>query len=224
MSAPHEPLTVAIVNDYEIVIAGVAALLAPFPERVRVVELDSQLPVISDVDIILYDTFGQVQGDGVDLETLVNGGRARVVVFSWNVDGQLVDRTLARGASGYLSKELAAKELIDAIEAVAGGEVVRPAPDPSGASPRQERIAGVWPGREHGLSAREAEVVALITQGLSNDEIAKMTYLSINSVKTYIRGAYRKIGISRRSQAVIWGMQHGFEPDTARVLAAPPRG
>ena len=116
------------------------------------------------------------------------------------------------------------KELIDAIEAVAGGEVVRPAPDPSGASPRQERIAGVWPGREHGLSAREAEVVALITQGLSNDEIAKMTYLSINSVKTYIRGAYRKIGISRRSQAVIWGMQHGFEPDTARVLAAPPRG
>jgi len=221
MSAPQDPLTVAIVNDYEIVIAGVAALLAPFPERVRVVELDSQLPVISDVDIILYDTFGQVQGDGVDLETLVNGGRAKVVVFSWNVDGQLVERTLARGAAGYLSKELAAKEMIDAIEAVARGESVRPVSiEPSRSSSRSERIAGVWPGHEHGLSAREA----LITQGLSNDEIAKMTYLSINSVKTYIRGAYRKIGISRRSQAVIWGMQHGFEPDTTRVLEAPPRG
>ena len=226
MPAPHEPLTVAIVNDYEIVIAGVAALLDPFGERVRVVELDSQLPVVSDVDIILYDTFGQVQGDGVDLETLVNGGRAKVVVFSWNLDAALVDRTLARGAAGYLSKEVAAKEMVDAIEAVARGEVVRPTglePSPS-SRPGQGRIAGVWPGHEHGLSAREAEVVALITQGLSNDEIARMTYLSINSVKTYIRGAYRKIGVSRRSQAVIWGMQHGFEPDTARVLEAPPRG
>lgn len=212
----------AIVNDYEIVIAGVAAALAPFAERVRVVELDSQLPVISDVDLILYDTFGQVQGDGIDLESLVNGGRAKVVVFSWNVEPGLVDRALARGASGYLSKELKAEEMVDGLEAVWRGESVRPAPqEPVDPTHAAVSMRGVWPGHERGLSAREAEVIALITQGLSNDEIAKMTYLSINSVKTYIRGAYRKIGISRRSQAVIWGMQHGFEPDTSRVLEVP---
>ena len=215
MPAPTYPLTVAIVNDYEIVIAGVAAALAPFTERVQVVELDSQLPVISDVDLILYDTFGQVQGDGVDLETLVNGGRAKVVIFSWNVDAELVDRTLARGASGYLSKELTAEAMIAGLEAVWRGEVVRPARE---APVPNATVRGVWPGHEHGLSAREAEVIALITQGLSNGEIASMTYLSINSVKTYIRGAYRKIGITRRSQAVIWGMKHGFEPDTMRLV------
>ncbi len=149
---------------------------------------------------------------------MVNGGRAKVVIFSWNVDTDLVDRALARGASGYLSKELKAEEMVDGLEAVWRGELVRPvrASPSEAATPASAR--GVWPGREHGLSAREAEVIALITQGLSNDEIAKMTYLSINSVKTYIRGAYRKIGITRRSQAVIWGMKHGFEPDTMRLV------
>ena len=214
----------AIVNDYEIVIAGVAAALAPFADRVRVVELDSRLPVLSDVDLILYDTFGQVQGDGVDLETLVNGGRAKVVIFSWNLDVALVDRALARGASGYLSKELKAEEMIDGLEAVARGEVVRPSRhEPINLTRAAGSLPSVWPGDGFGLSVREAEVIALITQGLSNDEIAKTTYLSINSVKTYIRGAYRKIGITRRSQAVIWGMKHGFEPDTLRVLEAPAR-
>ncbi len=114
--------------------------------------------------------------------------------------------------------------MIDGLEAVARGEVVRPSRhEPIDPTHAAGSMASVWPGDGHGLSVREAEVVALITQGLSNDEIAKMTYLSINSVKTYIRGAYRKLGITRRSQAVIWGMKHGFEPDTLRVLEAPAR-
>jgi two-component system, NarL family, response regulator LiaR len=225
MPETRPPLSVAIVNDYELVIAGVAAALAPFGDRVAVRELDSQLPVISDVDLILYDTFGQVQGDGVDLETLVAGGRGKVVIFSWNLDPMLVDRALARGAAGYLSKELKAAELVDGLEAVARGELVRPAAaEPTDPTHAAGSTRGVWPGIDHGLSPREAEVIALITQGLSNDEIARMTYLSINSVKTYIRGAYRKIGITRRSQAVIWGMKHGFEPDTMRLVEAPPGG
>jgi DNA-binding NarL/FixJ family response regulator len=56
------------------------------------------------------------------------------------------------------------------------------------------------------LTDREREVLALIAQGCTNHEIAAELYVSINSIKSYIRSAYRKIGISRRSQAVIWGM------------------
>lgn len=218
MPGSRTPLRVAIVNDYEIVVAGVGAALSPFRSRIAVVELDTGLPVISDVDLILYDTFGQVQGDGVDLEDLVRGGDAKVVIFSWNLQPDLVDRALERGASGYLSKELRADEIVDGLEAVARGEVVRPAKEESDGEEH-----GAWPGRDHGLSAREAEVIALITQGLSNEEIARTTYLSINSVKTYIRAAYRKIGATRRAQAVIWGMTHGFEPDTLRLIESPPR-
>ncbi|MFC4785243.1 DNA-binding response regulator [Nocardioides sp. MAHUQ-72] len=209
------PIRLAIVNDYEIVVAGVAAMLAPHQDQVTVVEMDSGMPVMSNVDVILYDTFGQVQGDGVDLEDLVHGSGAKVVIFSWNVQPELVSRAVTRGAAGYLSKGIGAKEIVDSLVRVQGGEVVVPAREDG-----LDRSAGVWPGREWGLTEREAEVLALITQGLSNQEIADRSYLSINSVKTYIRTAYRKIGVTRRSQAVVWGMKHGFEPDRLRVVEA----
>ncbi|WP_345520958.1 response regulator transcription factor [Nocardioides conyzicola] len=61
-----------------------------------------------------------------------------------------------------------------------------------------------------GLTGREVQVLALIAEGLTNQEIADRVYISINSVKTYIRAAYRKVGVNSRSQAAIWAMQHGI--------------
>jgi two-component system, NarL family, response regulator LiaR len=203
---------VAIVNDYELVVVGVAALLQPFSERVEVVELDSNLPVLRDVDVVLYDTFGQVQGRSVDVASLRDGGQAKVVIYSWNLHQELVEESLQAGASGYLSKGLEADELVAAIERVHAGDTVVP----SGGGSVSPRAESDYPGKEHGLTVRESEILALITQGLSNKEIAERSYLSINSVKTYIRTAYRKIGVERRSQAVLWGIKHGFEPDVVR--------
>ena len=74
----------------------------------------------------------------------------------------------------------------------------------------------------HGLSPREAEVLALICQGFSNDEIADRAYLSINTVKTYVRTLYRKIGVESRTRALLWGIDHGFRPDRVRHQVAPP--
>ena len=200
------PIRIAIVNDYELVVAGLAAALAPFADAVDVVELEVQSPVVYDVDVVLYDTFGQPQGDVAELDKLVADSDARVVVFSWNVQPELVARTIAHGAAGYLSKGLSAGELVEAIQKVHAGEVVVP----PGVDATDVLPATEWPGHDAGLSAREAEVLALITQGYSNREIAERSYLSINSVKTYIRAAYRKIGVTRRSQAVVWGLTHGF--------------
>ena len=61
-------------------------------------------------------------------------------------------------------------------------------------------------------------MIALITQGLSNLDIAERAFLSANTVKTYIRSAYRKIGVKNRQQAVIWGVNNGFQPDTLRTI------
>ncbi|MDP2774124.1 MAG: response regulator transcription factor, partial [Nocardioides sp.] len=102
--------------------------------------------------------------------------------------------------------------IVSALERVMAGEAVVL----SGDSETSVGAEGDWPGRAAGLSPREAEILALITQGLRNQEIADRAYLSINSVKTYIRSAYRKIGVERRAQAVLWGVKNGFEPDTER--------
>lgn len=60
------------------------------------------------------------------------------------------------------------------------------------------------------LTQREHEMIVLIAQGLSNQEIVDRTYLSINSVKTYIRSAYRKLGVTGRTQAVVWAFRNGL--------------
>jgi DNA-binding CsgD family transcriptional regulator len=68
------------------------------------------------------------------------------------------------------------------------------------------------------LSPREAEIIALIARGLTNQEIAERAHVTINSIKSYIRSAYRKIGVERRTQAVLWAMANGFAPDTERTI------
>jgi DNA-binding NarL/FixJ family response regulator len=213
MPASPTPIRIAINDDYDIVVAGVAALLTPYAERVEVVELDSNKPTTSDVDIVLYDTFGQEQGSSIDVDSISVAGSPKVVIFSWNLQPELIDGAISAGAAGYLWKGMPVSEIVDALEAVHAGEIVKP---PATARPDAE--TGAWPGRDLGLSAREAEVIALITQGFTNQEIAAKVYLSINSVKTYIRTAYRKMGVQRRSQAVVWGLNNGFTPDHVRTI------
>ena len=205
-------MRLAIVDDYAVVVAGVAGFLAN--EHIDVVETGASQTVLSDVDVVLYDTFAQIQGEGIDLEDFVRDSGAKVVVYSWNVQPEMVVQAIAGGARGYLSKVLTGPEIVHALERVVAGEVViLPGNNESSVDG-----PGDWPGRSVGLSPREAEIIALITQGLSNKEIADRVFLSSNSIKTYIRAAYRKMGVERRSQAVLWGVQHGFEPDTLRTI------
>ena len=109
---------------------------------------------------------------------------------------------------------LTAPEIAAALERVVDGEVVVLAGDHE----TSVDAAGDWPGRAAGLSPREAEVLALITQDLSDQEIADRAYLDVHSVQAYVRSVYSKIGVTRRSQAEIWGIRNGFEPDTERLI------
>ena len=213
MTAIQPRLRLAIVDDYAVVVAGVASFLQA--EHIDVVETGATTSVTSDVDIVLYDTFGQIHGKGLDLKDFVrDSGGAKVVIYSWNLKPELIEEALAAGASGYLSKVLTGPAIVDALERINAGEMLVLAGDFESSADG----AGDWPGREAGLSPREAEVIALITQGLSNQEIADRAYLSINSIKTYIRSGYRKIGVTKRTEAVIWGIDNGFRPDSLRTI------
>ena len=95
---------------------------------------------------------------------------------------------------------MAGPELLDAVERVAGGELVDPGQ--CLAVPLETLRASSR------LTEREMEIVQLVASGLSNRDIAERLYLSINSIKTYIRTAYRKIGVDSRSGAVLWAVHH----------------
>ena len=137
----------------------------------------------------------------------------RVAIYTWNFQPDLVESARGKGVHGYLSKALPARELVSAIERVHSGEAVfSEAPVRTRVTPGLE-----WPGRREGLSDRESEILALITQGMSNAQVAQLTFLSPNTIKSYVRTIYRKIEVESRTQAVLWGVRHGFTPDHHRI-------
>jgi len=202
-----------VADECELVSGGLAAILAPYDD-ITLVPPAPGGGLATFVDVTLHDTFSRVPLEENTLDRLANrpsGGR--LVVYTWNLQQGLVDIALAHGAAGCVSKFLPAEELAEALIRVAAGEtVVRGATNESSAE--VQRAA---------LTPREAEVVGLIAAGLSNQDIAHTTGLSINSVKSYIRGAYRKIHVTTRSQAVLWALRHGCVHEPSSSLAAPPR-
>ena len=190
-------------------------MLRHYPDDFDIVELNANTDVGAPVDIALFDVFAQSHDDGNGVhDLLANPVVSQVVVYAWNVTPAMARRAMDQGIAGYVSKTVPAHDLVHALRTVhAGGRVV------SGSTAKRSVVGGDWPGREEGLTAREAEVLALITQGLSNTDIASHSSLSINSVKSYIRSAYRKIGVTSRTNAVLWGVEHGFHPDRARIAS-----
>jgi DNA-binding NarL/FixJ family response regulator len=208
------PITVTLVDDYDVVLVGLAHLFDEHRDRVIVSEIDANATLDDTIDVVLYDSFAQPESDHEQVAALMRNPRAGcVVIYTWNLQPELVETALREGVRGYLSKALTAEELVSAIERIHAGEVVV-----SPAAGRVRSAPGLdWPGREHGLTDRESEILALITQGLSNADVAALTYLSPNTVKSYIRSVYRKIGAESRTQAVLWGVGHGFTPDHHRI-------
>jgi DNA-binding NarL/FixJ family response regulator len=208
------PITVALVDDYDVVLFGLAHMFDGYEDRVRVVEIDSRESVEDPIDVVMYDSFAQPESDQDEIDALIRNPRAgRVVVYTLNFHPALVASAIDRGVHGYLSKAIHAEQLVESIEAIYAGEKVI-----DDATQRVKSIAALdWPGKARGITDRESEILALITQGKSNAEVAMLTYLSPNTVKSYIRSIYRKIEVSSRTQAVLWGVGHGFTPDSRRI-------
>jgi DNA-binding NarL/FixJ family response regulator len=210
-SARRHRVTVA--NDFHIVIAGLHAMLAPFVDRVEVVEWVNVTEETPHrwVDVLLFDTFGRIGLGLEDVEPLVHHPAvAHVIVYSWETDPVLIDRATTIGASGFASKALEPADLIDVFDRVVAGERVVEVMSPRS---RHDRGNVDWPGRSMGLSQRESEILALLSRGLRNQEIADALFLGVNTVKTHVKSLYRKIGARNRAEAVAIAMADGgFRP------------
>ena len=186
-------------DEPELIVSGVHAMLARSgpPADVVTIGLDADS---AEVDVLLCDPVGHSIQIEEYLTTVASLTTAPLLVFTWSSSPLSVRRSLAAGARGFLSKGASSDDLASAVETVARGETMTPAQHPRVGTP-----TGVAD-----LSTREGEVLDLICRGMSNLEIADQLFVSVNSVKTYVRQIYQKIGVARRAQAVAWGLAHGF--------------
>lgn len=112
MPFPARPITVALVDDYDVLLKGLAHLFDDYRDRVIVAEIDANAPVSDSVDVVLYDSFAQPEADHVEIAELLRNPRARrVVVYTWNFHPDLIEIARNQGVHGYLSKTLSAAEL-----------------------------------------------------------------------------------------------------------------
>ena len=196
MTSMTHVLRVALVNDFELILRGLEAILGPFPDRVLVVVLDVGGNPEHRVDIALFDTYGHARG-GVDRvrSLAIDPGIGAVVVYTWSLAPERIDAVLAAGARGVLSKSNSAEELLDALADIDRGEIV--------VSPVIRRPSGCsWPGHDFGLTERESEVAAFLAAGLSNQEIADALFISVHTVKSHLKAIFQKTGVVSRTQAV----------------------
>lgn len=227
-------IEVAVMAEAPIVVAGLRRLLEWHDRRGEITlrELGLWEPFIpEDVDVVLYDVFGPdrrfvVIPPALDMrEGRERRGDAKLILFGWQLDQAVLEAMLAtHEADGYISKGLPGPDLVEGIVRAARETdlvITLPAPDYT-----EARTGNLYPGMEAGLTERESGVMALIAQGLSNENIAKRMHISQNTLKVYIRGAYKKLGLARRGQAVAWGRSNGFtlvdSPRTFAVLHPQP--
>jgi DNA-binding NarL/FixJ family response regulator len=199
----------AVLGEDDLVVHGLSAMLGRSPSLQLITARDARL---DSVDLVLVDL-----SRCPDVDTLQRLTRVvpvgRLVLFCWELTPQMSSLGLRLGARGCLAKSLPAPVLVDALRRIARGEVV--------VRGLEETTPAAMVAA---LSQREAEVLALIASGATNQQVAELVRVSPNTVKSYIRAAYRKIGVDSRSRAVLWAVRNGLTGVVGAGQATPVTG
>jgi DNA-binding NarL/FixJ family response regulator len=230
----ESPIRVLIADDQALIREGLETLLGLSP-GIEVVgsaadgEEAVRLAAERQPDVVLMD-LRMPRCDGVEATRRITREHpsARVVVLTTYADDESIFGALEAGAMGYLTKDAGARQIQEAIRTVSAGEALL---DPtvqrrllqqlrSGVSPpessRPSENVLATPGQPSraalpdGLTPREAEVLGLIAEGLSNAEIAQRLVVSEATVKTHINNIFSKAELRDRAQAVVYAMRHGL--------------
>ena len=196
-----EPITLLLVDDHEVVRAGLRTLLADIDDIEVMGEAATVAEAIGEAArlkprVVLMD-LRLPDGTGVDAcrEILSAAPDTRIVFLTSYSDEQAVMSTVLSGAAGYVLKDIGQQALLRAIRDAAAG---RPIVDDRLAAPVIARMQ-----KADALSAQERRVLALVVDGKTNKEIAAALGLSDKTVKNYLSNAFQKLGVTRRSQAAV---------------------
>jgi DNA-binding NarL/FixJ family response regulator len=213
------PIRLVLVDDHEMVLHGLSSMLAHFADDVTVVgtatTTDAALSTIAATapHIVLADVrLGRHSGLDLCRTITTTQPDIKVVFLSVYEDEHYLFQALRVGARGYILKRVAATELVHHLRQVMEGEtVIDPALAGRIALSAAKISAGeFWPGAHLGLTQRESEVLALIVSGHSNRAIASSLVISEDTVKSHVRGLYRKLSVADRSGAIGVALREGI--------------
>ncbi len=213
------PVRLLLVDDQEVVRQGLAAMLARYAQRIRIVgeagdaEQAERLALNLKPDVVLCDVrLGASSGLDVCERLGARLPSVRVVMLSVYDEPQYLYQALRAGAAGYLLKQVQGAELASYVERAAAGEVVIDSALAGRVALHAARLESgeFWSGAAMGLSQRESEVLELLVAGLSNRAIASKLVLGEETIKTHLRGLYRKLDVSDRAGAVAVALREGL--------------
>ncbi|WIM95111.1 response regulator transcription factor [Actinoplanes oblitus] len=203
-------IRILLVDDHPVVRMGLRGMLDAEPDLTVIGEASdgaegAELALRERPDIVLMD-LRMPGADGVEAtgRILAADRDIRVMVLTTYESDRDILRAIEAGASGYLLKDASPAELADAVRAAARGETVLA---PSVASMLVRQVRSPAPPA---LSARETEVLKLVSAGLTNADIGKRLFISEATVKTHLLRVFNKLDVADRTAAVTTAMRHGL--------------
>lgn len=194
-------------------------MLSRFAGQVRVVgeaadaATARQVVAALDPDVVLADVrLGRDSGLDLCRELVRDRPGRRVVLLTVYDDAQYLFQAMQAGAVGYLLKRVDGAELVAQLRRVHTGAVVVDAglSARAGASEARLQAGEFWPGAHLGLTPRESEVLSLMVAGSSNRAIAAALVVGEETVKSHVRGIYRKLEVTDRAAAVATALREGL--------------
>lgn len=207
-------IKVLLVDDHEMVRLGVSSYLSIQPDIEVIGEAENgqigyEKAMEYRPDVILMDLVMEVM-DGIEAtkKILSEWPEAKVIIVTSFIDDEKVYPAIEAGAAGYLLKTSSAKDIANAIRSAQNGEKVL---EPEVTSKMMERLSKPKVHVLHeDLTNREKEILLLISEGKSNQEIADELFITLKTVKTHVSNILSKLDVDDRTQAAIYAFKHGI--------------
>lgn len=205
-----EKIRILMADDHPVVRAGIRGMLETQPDFEVIAEAENGREAVDQTsrhtpDVVLLD-LRMPEMDGVEAISKIKEIHPDIhilVLTTYDTDADIV-RAVEAGATGYLLKDAPRGELFRAVRATARGDTVL-------APPIAARLMGkVRDGGETALSAREIDVLMLVSRGATNQDVGEKLHISTATVKSHLLQIYQKLGVSDRTAAVTTAIERGI--------------